>query len=872
MSEYVTFTIDGKEIQAPKGISVTRAASLAGIQIPIFCDHPKLEPIGACRMCLVEVETPRGPRLTTACTTPVTEGLVVHFNSPRAKEAREATLEFILINHPLDCPICDKGGECPLQDQTLQHGPGMSHFIEEKVHKDKHHPVSELIMLDQERCVVCWRCIRYLEEWEYKPQLGLYFRGGQTVIDAHPGEQVTAKTSGNIIDICPVGALTNRISRFRYRPWRLTHIPSVCIHCSQGCNLRLDVRTNQIRRIVGRENMAVNDQWLCDKGRFAQGYFHHPDRLTQPLVRENGSLRPATWEEALQRVVDALARYAQENPQAVGGIGSPKVSNEANYLFQRFLRLMVRTSHVDHRLGGDVLADPRGLLSIEEVIHHADLFVLVGVHLAEEQPVLANFFKRAVRRRGAKALIIHPRQTEDAAFGQYLAAPPGTEAIVLNGLMALLTGQERYEKQVQRTAGWRDFLDWLREFTPDAVAALTGVSPDALRQAASLFEGCERPLVLYGPEVVRGRAGEANAAALRNLELLLGQNRVAYIGPDGNSQGARDMGVLPDRLPGHASLADEDARARLRRLWGGEVPSEPGLTYTQMLQAAAEGKLKALYVMGADPASEGEWAASALEQLDFLVVQDVFLTETAKRAHVVLPASTYAESDGTFTNLERRVQRAPKACRPYQQSWPDWEILTELGRRWPVQEETEAQRKGKKRKRARRTPQEMWVYASPQDVLREITRAVPQYAEMTWDVLGEGGRQWAIEAIGGPSRFQPVTPPHPSTGTEASYRLVVDRFLYDHGLLIRTTDRFAPLLVDAVARLNPEDAARLGIQNGAQVRIASRYGAAVLPVRPDPTVSPGTVALAYSLPNAPAETVMGPDGPGIEVELKKVGG
>ncbi len=866
MTEYVTITIDGKEIKAPKGIPLTRAAKAAGIDIPTFCAHPKLEPIGACRMCLVEIETPRGLRLTTACTTPVTEGLTVHYDSPRAREAREATLEFILANHPLDCPICDKGGECILQDQAMEHGPGESHFIEEKVHKDKHRPISDLILLDQERCVVCWRCIRYLEEWEDKPQLGLYHRGGETVIDIHPDHPVTAKTSGNIIDICPVGALTNRISRFQYRPWRLTRVPSVCIHCSQGCNLRIDVRTNRVRRIVSRENAAVNDQWICDKGRFAQGFFHHSERLSQPLIREGGELRPATWDEALQRVVDELSRRAREQPEAVGAIGSPKASNEANYLLQKFFRLMVDTNNIDHRGGGDVLADPRGLSSIEEV-HRADLFVLVGVHLAEEQPVLAMFFKRAVKRNGARVIVIHPRRTEDAAYGLHLPALPGTEAVVLNGLMALLIRHERFERLVRRIAGGRELLAELEAFPPQVVAGLSEVDASALQQAAALLQESERPLVLYGPDVVRGREAQASAAALTNLELLLGRDRVAYMGPDANSQGARDMGVLPAYLPGHVPVTDAGARERLRRLWGSEVPEEPGLTYTQMLTAAANGDLKALYVMGADPASEGAWAAAALEKLGFLVVQDAFLTETAKRADVVLPATTYAETNGTYTNLERRVQRAPQAFRPWQQARPDWEILTELARRWPIRTAGETRRR--KRKKAKRSPQERWSYASIQEVLREITRAVPQYAGLEWEALGEQGQQWPLDDLGRPRRFQEVAPPHALTDPERPFRLLVDRLLYDHGTLIRTTPQLGSLLAEPAARLNPEDMKRLGVQDGDQVRVSSPHGAVMLPARPDRTVRPGVVALTYSLPGAPAETLMGTTGPGILVDVQK---
>ncbi len=868
MGERVTIIIDGKEYQVPAGLTLTRAAEMVGIHIPTFCDHPRLEPVGACRQCLVEIETPRGNRLVTACTTPVTDGLVVHYNSERARAAREATLEFILANHPLDCPICDKGGECILQDQAFAYGHDTSHFLEEKTHKNKRNAISDLIMLDQERCVVCWRCIRYLEEWEFKPQLGLYHRGNETVIDIHPNQRLTAKTSGNIIDICPVGALTNRVARFSFRPWeqgpeprKLNEVPSICVHCSQGCNLRIDVRTNRVRRIVARENPAVNDMWICDKGRFAQGFFNHEERLTRPLVRENGALREATWEEALQRVVDGLYAWAQKEPEAVGAIGSPKIGNEANYLLQKFFRLMVDTNNIDHRWGGDVLADPYGFAGIEE-IHHADLIMLVGVDLAEEHPVLANFFKRAVRRNGAQAVIVHPRRTEDADFGRYVPVLPGAESLFLNGLMAHMVKEDRFAAQVRRFAGGKEFASWVQEFVDGSTNA------DMLAEIAKMFAAAHAPLVLYGADVVRGRGAQANAAALDNLRLLIGRNRVAYLGPEANSQGARDMGVLPDRLPGHASVTDAEARERFRRYWGSEVPEEAGLTYTQMLQAAADGRLKALFVMGADPAADGPWAAQALERLDFLVVQDIFLTETAKRASVVLPATTYAETDGTFTNMERRVQRAPRAFRPVGDSRPDWEILVDLARRWPVREAGETRRKARKGKKARRSPQAAWTYESPQDVLKEIARVVPQYSDLTWEALGEFGRQTSEEGLAVVRRFQMVPPPFLPVDPEYPFHLVAERYLYDHGTLIRTTEAFGALLEPSVARIHPADLEKVGIASGKRAVIASPYGEVTLPVVADERVQPGTVAIAYSLPGAPAETLMGPEGPGVRVAVR----
>ena len=418
MPDLVNVTIDDIKVQVPAGTLVVDAAKAAGVEIPIFCSHPKLDPLGACRMCLVEFPGPRGSRLDTACTVRVSEGMAVRTDSEPVKQAREAVLGFILINHPLDCPICDKGGECPLQDNTMEYGPGASKFVEVKRRKQKHYPISDLIMLDQERCILCWRCIRYLEEWEDKPQIGLFERGGETIIDVFPGRPVDARTSGSIIDICPVGALTNRVARFRYRPWELRRTPSICTHCPVGCNVRLDERVHTLRRIVARENMAVNDEWICDKGRFLHQHVDHPERLKSPMIRQNGALREATWEEAIAAAVEGFEAIAeQKGPNAVGAVAAGRVSNEAGYLLQKFFRTLVGTNNVDFSEGASVRALPTGLPAIADIAK-SDVIVLVGFDPSEATPVLDLHIKRAVRRKGAKLLIINGRRIEAAAVCQ----------------------------------------------------------------------------------------------------------------------------------------------------------------------------------------------------------------------------------------------------------------------------------------------------------------------------------------------------------------------------------------------------------------------------------------------------------------------
>ncbi|MEZ4616336.1 MAG: molybdopterin-dependent oxidoreductase [Caldilineaceae bacterium] len=511
------------------------------------------------------------------------------------------------------------------QDQTMRYGPGFSELIEPKRRKKKHYMISDTIVLDQERCVICWRCIRYLQEWEDKPQLALFERGGETIIDIQEGKPVDAKTGGNIIDICPVGALTNRVSRFSYRPWEVERTASICNHCSVGCNIRMDSRTHQLRRIVGRENMAVNDQWICDKGRFAHAWVNHAERLQMPLIRRDGALAPATWSEALQFVADKLSSIKKSSSaDAIGGIGSAKLSNESNYLFQRFFRQVIGTNNIDHRDGSDVAALPTGIPALADVMKpqygpnpKVDTIFLFGVDPSEELPILDVHLKRAVRRGKAKLIIAHPRAIELTRYdGPHLSYKPGTEATLLNGLTkaALALTKEK-----------PDGLDKLvADFDNNALKNFCGVDPDAVDTAAKLLVESEKALIIYGPMAARGEMGRQTVNGLTNLALLTGHaDRLGYVGLEANSQGARDMGVLPNRLPGHAALESGDGVQRLERAWGATLPKKEGKGYKAMLNGAGK-EIKALYIMGANPASERpEWAAN-LEKLDFLVVRISF--------------------------------------------------------------------------------------------------------------------------------------------------------------------------------------------------------------------------------------------------------
>ena len=830
----VRLTIDEREVEAPRGALLIDVATRLGIEIPVFCSHPKLDPVACCRQCLVEFDGPRGTMLNTACNAPVADGMVVRTNTPAVKAAQEANLGFILLHHPLDCPICDKGGECPLQDMTMRFGPGVSQLVEPKRRAAKNYAISDAIVLDQERCVVCWRCVRYLEEWEEKPQLGLFERGGDTVIDVQPGSCVDAKTSGNIIDICPVGALTNRTSRFQYRPWQVQRTAAISLHDAMGNNISVDTRNGtEVRRILGRENMAVNDQFITDKDRFCHHWAQHPDRLTRPLIRRSRQeeLTAVTWDEALAFVAQRLASVQQaRGSAAVGAIGSAKLSNESNYLLQKWARLCLQTNNVDFRQGGDVKAGFTGVPALAHLMQpqsgpkpHADAAVLFGVDPSEEIPMLDVHLKRAVSRGGMRLFALHPVRTETAARAEvHLPYWPGAELALVQALIRRVLRRRDPMPEV-----WRA---WTR--TPEADC---GADADRLDQIAAALEDSARAVILCGPDVSHHPDGRAVREALESLAALTGHaHGLAFIGLETNSQGCRDVGLLPHALPGGDPVDAPEARKRLAALWGDALPPDAGLTYAEMLEGAGRA-VQALYVMGADPASESARWTAHLDNVEFLAVQELFLTETARKADAVLPAVSWVETDGTFTNMERRVQRSAKAiAHPGSEAAPDWLILDHL-----------ASRMGQD-----------WAYRGAPDITRELGQAAPAYAAITWERLGDMGMQRLADA---PPAFTPRAPaaaaPSPPP-TPAALRLLRGRLFYDAGRMCALTTELAARVPEAFVAAHPADLAAQDLRDGDIVAVSSTYGSVTVPARADGRLLPGSAWMPESLPGAAVGTLL----------------
>lgn len=887
MSNDVTLTIDGVEVTVPAGTLIVEAAKRIENEIPVFCYHGKMDPVGMCRMCLVEAGRPMFDRQTrepvldengiqkiqwerkpiTACTTPVSPGMVVKVNSEAALADRKAVLEFLLTSHPLDCPVCDKGGECPLQDLTVRHGPGNSRFdYEDKQHFPKKYPLGDLIVLDMERCIICARCTRFQSEIAHDPVLAIEERGRYAHIVSYSNPSFDSHYSGNTTDICPVGALTTRDFRFAARAWELTNTPSLCNHCGVGCNTVLATRTDAIKRIMPRQNELVNEVWICDKGRFAHHFHDSENRLTTPLIRKEGQLVEATWAEALALIAEEVkAARKRHGNNALGGVASARLSNEDLYLFQKFFRRVVGSNNVDHHAGinaamSDDTAYTVGVGNGTDLsqVGKGSTILVIGADLEEEAPILYLRVAGASCKRGATVINAGGRRTKlDAQSNTSLRYEYGTAAHLVLGMVSYLISTNAYNADfvAQNVTGFDDLCQAVQKYTPAQVAGLTGIDAAAIETAAKDFAEAENGIIIFGMEAGNDPALRAAIEALALITGHVGKanNGVIPVLPHANSRGAEDMGVVPDRQAGYVPVE----------------AAKQGLSAQDML--AADSPLKWMLLAGVDPIADGETTADVLKGLEFLVVQDLFLTETAKLADVVLPTKAIAERDGSFTNIERRVQTYDTAIRaPSKDCWADWLILSAIAGELGAHD---------------------WLYASADGVMAEITKLVPLYKGMefknlvapvaldrkTDHYIYEGmsftaeareGVQWATQADKGAKiALRVVAPAAPVTGS--GFTLATPRFLYDNDRLLTETELLHPRLQKAELLMSKMDAKKLDVRSGDVVTVSQNGTSVKLPVQVNRTVSEGLVLVGRNLAERPAEKLVGPDGVYTKVKIEK---
>jgi NADH-quinone oxidoreductase subunit G len=690
----VTFTIDGREVSAPENSMLVDAAKYGDVEIPVFCYEPKLgAPVGACRMCLVEIEGI--PKLQTGCSTAVKDGMVVHTQSERVHHAQESVVEFLLINHPLDCPVCDKGGECPLQDISFGWGGGHSRFIEQKRHFQKPLALSPLIAIDRERCILCYRCVRFSQEIAEDYQLVLEDRGVHTYVATFDGHPYAAPFSGNIIELCPVGALTSQPYRFRARPWDIEGSGSVCTLCPAQCNVTFTVRDERVLRVLARDHAEVDDGWLCDKGRFAYQAVHVDERVTEPLIRDGGELRPVSWERALDEAAAALGRARGRVGAVVGG----ETTNEEGFLLARLMREGLESEDLDSRAGGGLplelhraLAAPGAQATVPD-LEFASVVLVLDCEPVDDMPIVDLRLRKGVRRHAVKLALATSRPSSLDPNAQVSArfAPGAGEAFVL----ALAAA-----------------LDPARGGEVDRLASAAGTHADAVREVARTLRGAEDVVILYGERLVSGPRGADAARALLtlagDLRLLEGREGAGVLCvPTGtNGRGLAEAGVLPNAGPGFAE------------------PAATGRDAAAIAAAASAGELTALYLLHTDPVLDlpgrGSWE-SALDRATTVVAHAAFLTEgIAEHATVVFPAESYAEKDGTLTHPDGRLQRLRPAIGHPGSTRAEWSVIADL---------------------ARRLGADLGVLTGPM-ASAQLFAAVPFYAGLTLEEIGGQGVRW----------------------------------------------------------------------------------------------------------------------------------
>lgn len=863
--ETITITLDGVEVSGYSGMTILDLAREAGVDIPTLCHDRYLAPTGACRLCIVEEES--SGNLLASCVAPIRAGMMINTRSPRVMERRRLLVQLMLASHPDSCLVCDKGNQCQLRKLGAEMGIGLVEL--EKIPRlAAIQEVNPFIERDLSRCILCAKCIRADQELVVEGAIDYFGRGFTTrpaTLNDMPLEQSECTFCGTCVAICPTGALMEKNKS--YRGTATKTVDTVCPFCGCGCTLHLEVKDNQIVRAKPGES-PVNHGTLCVRGSYGYDFVHSPERLTSPLIRVDGQFHEATWEEAISRVAAEFKRLKQEHgADSLAVLGSSKCTNEENYLLQRLARVALGTNNIDNgsrlysaasRVGlGQSIGFPGTTNSFEE-LEKSEVIMVIGANPPVSAPAVGYAIKRAARYNGAKLLLVDMRPTRLAPFAHIWLRPKvGTDVALLNGLARVIIEERLFDEEfvARKTDNFDELSQSLKPYTLERVESITGVpGPDVERTARTLAQA-EWASIVYGNGITQHANGVDSVMALANLAMLTGNierrgGGIFALQRENNAQGACDMGSLPDFLPGYQSLADGQARSDFEKRWGSRLPKNDGLSAMEMMEQADRGKLKGMFIVGENPASSfprPSWVRKALESLEFLAVADIFLTETARLADIVLPSASFAEKEGTFTNFEGRTQPVRKAIEPVGGCRPDWRIVLQLSREMG----------------------QPMPYSSLQDVINEIEELVPFYQHFAAADLEKEDMEWAgleSESVrtrrlfkgpfpSGFGRLSPAsyTPPAELSGNGYPLTLLSGSILPHFGSGTRSlrASRLKEFSPHSWLEISRDDAGKFGLGDGEPVRVVSPAGELTTTIRVTDSLPAGLLFMPISFPESP---------------------
>lgn len=873
----VELNIDGRGVTAETGRTVLQAAIDNGINIPHLCYDPRLTPTGACRLCLVEIEGQSG--LQTSCTRVAEDGMVVRTQTDGIRSLRKEILELLLSEHRVVCTTCDKLGACALQDYAYEYGVKEDRFpsIALRLHKPNYTTNNKAIRYDPTKCIRCQRCVKICDEVQMCHALTLRDRAGEVVVSTGfdiPLFDSPCEVCGQCVSTCPTGALYETAAVERGQAKDLVKTRTTCPYCGVGCQMDLNVsqRTGEIVRVTSETGCVPNDGNMCVKGRFGMDFVGKDDRLTVPLIKENGSFREASWDEALDLVAAKFTKLKEQyGPDALAGLSSAKTTNEDNYIMQKFVRAVFGTNNVDHcarlchasTVAGLARAFGSGAMtnSIEE-LRRAPLVFVIGSNTTECHPVMGILLRQAVAAGDTTLIVADPRCISLTDISRlHMQQRPGTDVALINAMMNVILeeGLEDKEFIAERTEDFDAVREAVAECTPEVAEKITGVPAEDIRRAARMYASAPSASIVYSMGITQHTTGTDNVLSLANLAMMTGNvgKECAGVNPlrgQNNVQGACDLGALPNVYSGYQKVDDPAVHEKFERAWDAELSKEKGLTVVEIMNGAFDGSVKGLYIVGENPMisdPDVNHVRQGLENLEFLVVQDIFMSDTAELADVVLPACSFAEKDGTFTNTERRVQRVRKAVAGPGSSWPDWEILCEVA--WRMDYDMS--------------------YPDASAIEDEIASVTPSYCGIVYDRIEDVGLQWPCPAPDHPGtkflhkdkfarglgKFHPVSflPPQEMPDDEYPLILTTGRQLehWHTGTMTRRCVVLDELVPHGRLEIHPDDAGTIGVGDGETVSVQSRRGRIEVPTRVTDRIGPGTVFLAFHFKEHPANVL-----------------